>query len=276
MPTLASIDLAEGRYFTVHEDHYASRVAVLGPDVSDALIRTGDPLGSSIRVGGLIYTVIGVAERRGKSLGASQDNYIVIPLLTFQRTYGSSASLTIYEKAYPLDVGLADASDEAQLLMRRIRRDTLGADNSFTVETNNTLIALMRRLAQLFAAVAVPIACTSLIVGGVVTMNMMLVSVTERTKEIGLRKALGARRSSIQLQFLIESSVMALAGGTLGVMIGIGVGSAISNYAGFPMRPAWWSIFAGLLMSTIIGLTFGVYPARRAAMLDPIEAMGRE
>jgi putative ABC transport system permease protein len=107
-------------------------------------------------------------------------------------------------------------------------------------------------------------------------MNMMLVSVTERTKEIGLRKALGARRSSIQLQFLIESSVMALAGGTLGVMIGIGVGSAISNYAGFPMRPAWWSIFAGLLMSTIIGLTFGVYPARRAAMLDPIEAMGRE
>ena len=157
--------------------------------------------------------------------------------------------------------------------MRASRHDTPGQEDSFQLDTNNTLVGFATQITSSFGAVLGAIALIALVVGGIVIMNIMLVSVTERTREIGIRKALGARRGDILLQFLIESAVMAAIGGVLGVTLGVGVAQIITLLAGFPSAVALWSVFAGLLMATFTGIFFGVYPARKAADLDPIVAL---
>jgi putative ABC transport system permease protein len=160
-----------------------------------------------------------------------------------------------------------------RVLMRTRRHDTPGGDQSFELDTNNTLIGFFSIVTNSFGAVAGAIALISLIVGGIVIMNIMLVSVTERTREIGIRKALGARARDILLQFLVESAAMALVGGAFGVLGGIGVATAVTLVLGFPSTVALWSVLLGLIMATATGIFFGVYPARKAAMLDPIVAL---
>ena len=176
-------------------------------------------------------------------------------------------------KAANAGAALEETGDEVRLLMRSVRHDRLGADDSFTLDLNNTFLSLFKTVTNLFGAIAIPVAAISLIVGGIVIMNIMLVSVTERTREIGVRKALGAKRRDILLQFVIESGLMATAGGVVGVLFGVGVGFGISKAADFPMSIAWWSVVVGLLVSTSVGVFFGVYPARKASMLDPITAL---
>jgi putative ABC transport system permease protein len=277
MPEMQNQNIVQGRGFTPTDDEHASHVALVGSDIQENLLKGEDPIGKEIRVDGVPYTIIGLGEKQGKTLGQSQDNWVSVPLSAFQKTYGTQKSLTVYAKAGAATTDALElASDEARQLMRSQRHDAPGADDSFTLETSDTFVGLWKSISSSFEAVAVAIAGISLVVGGIVIMNIMLVSVTERTREIGIRKALGAKRGDILLQFLIESATMALAGGAIGVIGGMGVAQIVTVLLGFPSTVALWSILAGLLVAGGVGIFFGVYPARKAADLDPIVALRSE
>lgn len=273
MPTLQNLNVVQGRGFTETDEEHSSHVCIIGTDIVDHLLAGVDPLGQELRVDGTPYTVIGVSEKQGSTFGASQDNWVAVPLSAFQKSYGTAKTLTIYVKAGSAGPPLEAAADEVRVLMRSRRHDAPGAPDSFELDTNNTLVGFFGTVTKSFGAVAGAIALISLVVGGIVIMNIMLVSVTERTREIGIRKALGARGNDILLQFLIESGMMALMGGALGVMGGIGVAQLVTVLIGFPSTIAFWSVLAGLVMATATGIFFGVYPARKAALLDPIVAL---
>jgi putative ABC transport system permease protein len=273
MPSLQNLNIEQGRDFTQVDEDHASHVAIIGTDVRDNLFGGVDPVGQDLRVDGAQYTVIGVSEKQGSTFGASQDNWVAIPLTAFQKSYGSKKSLTIYVKAGSAGEQLERGADEVRVLMRSRRHDAPAAQQSFELDTNNTLVGFFSVVTNSFGAVAGGIALISLIVGGIVIMNIMLVSVTERTREIGIRKALGARGKDILLQFLVESATMALVGGAIGVLGGVAVAQVVTLVLGFPSTVAFWSVLLGLIMATSTGIFFGVYPARKAALLDPIVAL---
>jgi putative ABC transport system permease protein len=273
MPALQNLNIEQGRGFTDNDEEHASRVAIIGTDIQDHLFAGINPLGQELRVDGMPYTIIGVSEKQGSTFGASQDNWVAVPLTAYQKTYGTAKSVTIYVKAGSAGQVLDNAADEVRVLVRSRRHDGPGIPDDFELDENNTLVGFFSTITGYFGAVAGGIAVISLIVGGIVIMNIMLVSVTERTREIGIRKALGARPKDILLQFLIESGTMALVGGFFGVLGGIIVAQVVTIVAGFPSTVAFWSVLMGLLMATSTGVFFGVYPARKAAMLDPIEAL---
>ncbi|WP_348267730.1 ABC transporter permease [Edaphobacter paludis] len=273
MPQLQNLNIEQGRGFTEADEEHASHVAIIGTDIQDHLFAGVDPLGQELRVDGTPYTIIGITEKQGSTFGQSQDNFVGVPLTAYQRNYGTQKTLTIYIKAGSAGPILDDAADEVRVLMRSQRHDLPGAPDSFELDTNNTLVGFFSTITKSFGAVAGGIALISLVVGGIVIMNIMLVSVTERTREIGIRKALGARPKDILMQFLIESGTMALVGGAFGVLGGIIVAQVITIVAGFPSTVAFWSVLAGLFMATSTGIFFGVYPARKAAQLDPIVAL---
>jgi len=273
MPSLQNLNIMQGRGLTEADEEHASHVAIIGTDIQDHLFPGVDPLGQDLRVDGEPYTVVGISEKQGSTFGASQDNWVAVPLTTYQKSYGTSKTLTIYVKAGEAGPRLEAAADEVRVLVRSQRHDAPGAPDDFELDTNNTLVGFFSTVTKSFGAVAGAIALISLVVGGIVIMNIMLVSVTERTREIGIRKALGARPRDILLQFLIESATMALVGGVFGVLGGIIVALIVTLVAGFPSTIAPWSVLVGLLMATSTGIFFGVYPARKAAMLDPIVAL---
>jgi putative ABC transport system permease protein len=273
MPALQNLDVTEGRDFTETDEEHAAHVALIGTDIQDNLFPGVDPIGQEIRVDGAPYTIVGIIEKQGSTFGASQDNFVAVPLTAYQKSYGTQKTLTLYIKAASPGPPLEQAADEVRMLMRAIRHDRPGMPDSFELDINNTLVGFASGITASFGAVAGAIALISLVVGGIVIMNIMLVSVTERTREIGIRKALGARRQDILLQFLIESAVMSLVGGAFGVALGVGVAELVTVLVGFPSTIAVWSVFAGLVMATATGLFFGVYPARKAALLDPIVAL---
>jgi putative ABC transport system permease protein len=276
MPSLQNLDIAEGRDFSPTDDEHASQVAVIGMDIRDNLFPGIDPLGQELRVDGQPYTVIGVAEKQGSTFGQSQDNWVGVPLTAFMKTYGSQKSVVIYIKAGSAGPVLQEAGDEVRVLMRSKRHDTPGQPDSFELDVNNTLVGFFSVITNMFGAVAGGIAMIALVVGGIVIMNMMLVSVSERTREIGIRKALGARGRDITLQFLVESAGMALLGGFFGVMIGFGLAEIVTLLLGFPSTVTVLSVVMGLVMATATGIFFGVYPAWKAAHLDPIVALRSE
>jgi len=273
MLLMQNLNIEQGRGFTDTDEEHASHVAVIGTDVQDHLFAGVNPIGQELRVDGMPYTVIGVSEKQGSTFGQSQDNWVGVPLTAFQKSYGTAKTLTVYIKAGSAGQALDDAADEVRVLVRSRRHDAPGVPDSFELDTNNTLVGFFSTIANSFGAVAGGIALISLVVGGIVIMNIMLVSVTERTREIGIRKALGARPRDILAQFLIEAGTMALVGGFFGVLGGIIVAQVVTIVAGFPSTVALWSVLVGLLMATSTGVFFGVYPARKAAMLDPIVAL---
>jgi putative ABC transport system permease protein len=273
MPSLQNLNIEQGRDFTETDEEHASHVAIIGTDIQDHLFAGVNPLGQELRVDGTPYTVIGVSEKQGSTFGQSQDNWVAVPLTAYQKSYGTAKTLTIYVKAGAAGAVLDNAADEVRVLVRSRRHDGPGAPDDFELDINNTLVGFFSMITGYFGAVAGGIAMISLIVGGIVIMNIMLVSVTERTREIGIRKALGARPRDILIQFLIESGTMALVGGFFGVLGGIIVAQVVTIVAGFPSTVAFWSVLVGLVMATSTGVFFGVYPARKAAMLDPIVAL---
>jgi len=276
MPQLQNLDIAEGRGFTAVDEEHASQVAIIGTDIRDNLFPGVDPLGLELRVDGMPYTVVGVAQKQGSTLGMSQDNWVAVPLTAYQKTYGTMKSVTIYVKAGSAGPVLEAAGDEVRVLMRSRRHDAPGAEDSFELDVNNTLVGFFSKVTGMFGAVMGGVALISLVVGGIVIMNMMLASVTERTREIGIRKSLGARGHDIMLQFLVESCALALVGGFLGVILGLAVAQGVTLALGFPSTIALWSVMLGLALAASVGIFFGVYPARKAANLDPIVALRAE
>jgi putative ABC transport system permease protein len=276
MPDMQNLNIVEGRGFTQADEDHAAQVALIGADIEDNLLKGEDPIGKEIRVDGVPYTIIGLGEKQGKTLGQSQDNWVGVPLTSYQKTYGTMKSVTIYMKAPSGAEGMEAASDQARVIMRDMRHDRPGEADSFTLETSDTLAGLLSEIINSIGGVAIAIAAISLVVGGVVIMNIMLVSVTERTREIGVRKALGAKRQDLLIQFLMESGTLSLIGGAIGVVGGVLVAKGVAIIAGFPAAIALWSVAAGLVVALSVGVFFGVYPARKAADLDPIVALRSE
>ena len=276
MVDLNSLDIVIGRGFTPTDDDVGTHNVIVGYDIVDNLLGEGDPLGKEIRVDGVPYTIIGVGDRQGKTLGQSQDNWVVMPITTYMQTYGHNDPLGIYVRAKGNAESMMMAEDEVRVIMRARRHNAPGQPDDFEIQTNDTFMDIWKQFSALFFDVIIGISSIALVVGGIVIMNIMLVSVTERTREIGVRKALGARQRDVLLQFLIESATMALVGGAIGVMLGVIAAKLVTIVVGFPASVQLWSVLMGLFMATATGVFFGVYPASKAAKLDPVVALRAE
>ena len=276
MMSLNNIDIATGRGFTPADEDHAFHNAIVGYDIVDNLMGGGDPLGKEIRVDGIPFTIIGVGDRQGKTLGQSQDNWVAVPITTYQQIYGYNDSVDIYARVSGGSQVMVQAEDQARVIMRARRHNTPGQPDDFEIQTNDTFLDIANQLLGVFAWVVLGLGSIALVVGGVVIMNIMLVSVTERTREIGVRKALGAKQRDVLMQFLIESASLSSVGGIFGILLGVLVGKLITVFVGFPTAVPIWAIFLGLFLASAVGIFFGVYPASKAARLDPVVALRAE
>ncbi len=269
---MSDMEIQAGRFLTESDELRAAPLCVIGWDIVENLFPGVDPIGKELRVDGDVYRIVGVARKQGSALGQSRDNWVTVPFRTYQKAYGAEESIRIFGKAG--DPARLDAAiDEARQVLRGFRHVPYQAKDDFHVDTNQSFLALWAGISSAFFVVLVVIAGISLFVGGIVIMNIMLVSVTERTQEIGLRKSLGARSGDIRLQFLIESSTIAAIGGLWGVLFGTLIAKIVSWVTPLPSAVEIWSVVAGLLVAITVGLFFGVYPAAKAARLDPVVAL---
>ena len=268
--------ISRGRFFSASEVASARPVIVLGLDVADRLFPGDDPVGHEVRVRGRVFQVVGVLEKRGKILGLfNADNMALLPMPNALDIYGRSRSLRLNIQAHDPTV-LSRAQDEVTALLRLRRNVKPGDPNNFDVDTNESITRTFNNLSNVITAASFGICLLSLIVGGIGILNIMLVSVTERTREIGIRKALGAKRRRILGQFALEAITLALFGGVIGLGLGFFLAFLGQWAFGFPMVVPPWAVVVALLMSSGVGLVFGIYPAARAAALDPVEAMRSE
>jgi putative ABC transport system permease protein len=278
-PNMADIDtrtLLRGRYFNESEDRHGAQVCLLGDKLVTEFFTGLDPLGRAIRIGNDEFTVVGTLEKIGAVLGQDRDNYVVIPLATYLRMRGQRSSLTIQIKAAGGRQVFERAQDEARIALRAHRHITGGREEDFFIGTADSYIALWEQISGAFFAVFVMVSSISAVVGGIVIMNVMLVSVTERTKEIGVRRAVGATQVDIMRQFLLESVLQCLIGGAIGIAGGFACALALRTLTAFPASVQTWVAVLGLALSSAIGLFFGIYPAIQASELDPVVALRAE
>jgi putative ABC transport system permease protein len=273
--TFSSFDAERGRLMSPTEVESARPVTVVGWQIADRLFGNLDPLEKTIQIEGVHFRIVGVSAKRGSLLGQPQDEFAIISLGQFRMIYGAQRSLSLSVR--PRDVGqIAQAIDEVTVALRAARRLKPKQADNFGIFTSDTILDIYHSATNGIFAVLVGVVALSLVVGGIVIMNIMLMVVTERTREIGLRKALGARRSDIMAQMLTESVVLSVFGGIIGTMFGTAIALTISSFTPIPAAIEAWSVALGIGITALVGLFFGLYPAMRAARLDPIEALRRE
>jgi putative ABC transport system permease protein len=267
--------ISTGRDINQQDENYTHMVCVLGSDVADKLFKNIYPVGQDVRIDMMNLRVIGVYEKKGSVLGASQDNFVTIPLSVFKKYYGDHRSGT-YTVMAASKSKISETMDEVIGALRKIRKIPPGKDNDFEIVTNDQLVSQFNDITKYFRLGAAVVAFIALVAAGVGIMNIMMVSVTERTKEIGIRKAIGARKIMIRSQFLMEAIVLCQIGGLIGIILGVIGGNIIAVVLHVSViLPVFW-IIVGLIVTTFVGILFGVYPAVKASNLDPIEALRYE
>jgi putative ABC transport system permease protein len=272
MINIDSMKVGQGRFYTREEDNERASVAFIGADIARDLYPNLDPIGKEIKVDGRPFRIVGVAEAIGTVFGQPRDAFVMVPIGTFMKMYGSQVGLALRVSAVSAEA-MPEAVDEVRVALRSVRHLGPNAKDSFDIVTPDAINKLREQLFGTISIVAIGVTSIALVVGGIVIMNIMLVSVTERTREIGIRKSLGARKADILKQFLAESTLLSLLGGLAGVLVAWGLAKGATAVMSVPTSlPIAWTVIA-LSVSAAVGLFFGIYPAWRAAKLDPIVAL---
>jgi putative ABC transport system permease protein len=270
---IENLNLAQGRFLTEADDLHHAPVAFIGSDVVKKFFPTIDPIGKTVRTGTHSYEIVGVAQEIGSVFGQSQDNFILIPLSTYEKEWKTQREgLTLFVQARNAEI-METSQDEARMYLRAWRHLPASAEDNFGIFGSASIMSLWQQITGNLFFMATALTSVFLVVGGIVIMNIMLASVTERTREIGLRRALGARRSHIVLQFLTESALMSLVGGLIGLALAYAIVALAKALTPIPMTTPLSAVIIAMVLSTSVGLFFGIYPATRAAKLDPIEAL---
>jgi putative ABC transport system permease protein len=275
MALVTNVEVATGRFLTDMEDQKGVSVAFIGEDLRVRFFEGLDPIGKTIYVSGRPFRVVGVAKSQGSMMGQSRDNFLVIPVRTFSKMYGARRGVSIYIVAAD-HAHFTQSQDEVRMLLRAYRGLKPKDEDNFSIYSSDSLLAAWNQLTGVLAATAVAIVSVFMVVGGVVIMNIMLAVVTERTREIGIRKSVGASRRDILSQFLVESSMLSATGGLIGVLLAWIATLIVKSFTSVPMAIPYSAVFVGVGLSAAVGLFFGIYPARRAAMLSPIVALRAE
>jgi putative ABC transport system permease protein len=272
---VSDVDIDYGRGFIESDVDHTRAVAIVGPEVVENLLPVIDPIGRNIKVEDYFLRIIGVGKKRGSFLGMNKDNWVALPRTTFEKYFGSRRSVEIRVKAASL-AAMQVAEDEARMILRSRRGVKYNDKDDFAIYTAEAGMEFFRSFSSAAFFAMIGISSIALIVGGIVIMNIMLVSVTERTREVGIRKAIGARRRDILWQFLVESVTLAGVGGVIGVVLGVILAALLSQVTPLPASVKVWSIVVGIAISSAVGIFFGVFPAVKAARLNPIEALRYE
>ncbi|MCH7690311.1 MAG: ABC transporter permease [candidate division Zixibacteria bacterium] len=273
---IIDIEVAQGRFHSMEDDLHRSQVVLIGDGVKEKLFSGIDPIGKTLRVGSKKYTIIGIAKKLGPMFGQERDNFVVMPLSTYGAHFGQTRrGLNIVIKALSVEK-LEDAMDEVRLLLRSQRGVAYDEEDDFDMMTADIFLELLNSITRVFRIALIGVSSISIVVGGIVVMNVMMVAVSERTREIGIRKAIGAKRRHILLQFLFESLILTSSGGLVGMVIGHLLAKFLVGMIDMNISPSALAIIAGLSISMGTGLVFGIYPALKAAKLDPIKALSFE
>jgi putative ABC transport system permease protein len=277
-PNMVEIDSIQpefGRYISETDNEHRRSVTMIGSEIADKLFGAREVVGREIKIDGLPFEVIGVAKEQGTFFGQSRDDFVVIPLSTHQKNFGARESIIISVRGRD-DARLEDVQDQVKMLMRARHKLAYNEKDTFGVFTSDAINNFVQALFGLIAAVALGVVSISLVVGGIVIMNIMLVTVTERTREIGIRKSLGARRKDILAQFLVESTTLSLIGGLIGLGVAYAISALLVKFTPIPAELPLWAAALAIGVSSGVGLIFGIYPAWKAAKLDPIVALRSE
>lgn len=273
---IMDIEVAQGRFHAQEDDLARRRVVFIGEQVRVSLFEGLDPIGRTLKLNGIKYDVIGIAKKMGSMFGQNRDNFVVIPFLAHLKQFGEPRRNGNFAIKAVSVAALDEAMDQVRMVLRTLRHVPYDKPDDFALLTADAVLDQLNAVTRIFRLGLVGISSISLVVGGIVVMNIMMVSVSERTREIGIRKAIGARKKHIMLQFLFEALMTTLTGGLVGIVLGYILAKSLVEMIGMEIEPSKFAIFSGLVISIGVGVVFGIYPAMKAARLDPIKALSYE